>query len=66
MSKCKKSILGKGEAGVGAGGGGSHNGTTHMKFDPTRVRTHDLQTMTVHFFVPEKPVLATRPSETVI
>ena len=23
--------------------------STHLKFDPTRVRTHDLQIMTVHF-----------------
>ena len=23
--------------------------TTHPKFDPTRVRSHDLQIMTVHF-----------------
>ena len=23
--------------------------TTHFKFDPTGVRTHDLQIMTVHF-----------------
>ena len=37
--------------------------TTHPKFDPTRVPTHDLQIMTVHLsHVTETPSLTTRPS----
>ena len=36
----------------------------HPKFDPTGVRTHDLQIMTVHFHVTEMPSLTTRPSVT--
>ena len=38
--------------------------TTHPKFDPTGVRTHDLQLMTVIFMSTETPSLTTRPSVT--
>ena len=41
--------------------------TTHPKFDPTWVRTHDLQIMTVHFMSlrSETPALTTWPSATI-
>ena len=38
--------------------------STHPKFDPTRVRTHGLQIMTVLFHGTEMPALTTRPSVT--
>ena len=41
-------------------------GTMLPKLDPTGVRTHDLQIMTVHGHVTEMPALATRPSVTVL
>ena len=38
--------------------------TMHPKFDLTRVRTHDLQVMTVHFMSLWRPALTIRPSVT--
>ena len=39
-----------------------YRSTKYSKFDPTGVRTHDLQIMTVQFI--ETPALTTRPSVT--
>ena len=38
--------------------------TTHPKFDPTGVRTHDLQIMTVYFMSLRRLLLTTLPSVT--
>ena len=41
--------------------------TTHPKFDPTGIQTHDLQIMTVKaFHVTETAALTTQPSVTVM